>query len=199
LAHALELPGKLRLGEAEYRVVQSVYYPGFTIGGFIGELGGILVLTGALVLLPKETVRFYWTVGSLVLLCAVHAVYWLMTHPVNNVWVSTVPMPKAASTFFATFGGGGRDWRQLRRQWECSHIVRACLSMASLTMLAISQAIGNEHQVSAGATGAMALLIGVKSGLPVRRAAQHRERVLASTRVGRPFVGRDGSPMRHKA
>jgi hypothetical protein len=143
LAHALELPGKLRLDEAEYRIVQSVYYPGFTIGGLIGELGGIIVLIAVLILLPKQTARFYWTVVSLVLLCAVHAVYWLMTHPVNNAWVSTVPMPKAASTFFAAFGRSKRDWRQLRRQWECSHLVRACLGMASLTTLAISQAIDN--------------------------------------------------------
>jgi uncharacterized membrane protein len=143
LAHALELPGKLRLDEAEYRIVQSVYYAGFTIGGLIGELGGVIVLIAVLILLPKQTARFYWTVVSLVLLCAVHAVYWLMTHPVNNAWVSTVPMPKAASTFFATFGRSKRDWRQLRRQWECSHLVRACLSMASLTTLAISQAIDN--------------------------------------------------------
>ncbi len=143
LAHALELPGKLRLGEAEYRIVQSVYYPGFTIGGLIGELGGIIVLIGVLVLLPKETRRYCWTVVSLVLLCAVHAVYWLMTHPVNNFWVSTVPKPKAASTFFGTFAQGERDWRQLRRQWESSLIVRACLGMASLTTLAISQTIDN--------------------------------------------------------
>ncbi|TIX44521.1 MAG: DUF1772 domain-containing protein, partial [Mesorhizobium sp.] len=34
LAHALELPGKLRLKEATYRSVQAIYYPGFTIGGF---------------------------------------------------------------------------------------------------------------------------------------------------------------------
>lgn len=27
LAHVLELPGKLRLTEAEYRIVQPIYYP----------------------------------------------------------------------------------------------------------------------------------------------------------------------------
>jgi hypothetical protein len=33
LAHALELPGKLRLGKEQYLAVQPIYYPGFTIGG----------------------------------------------------------------------------------------------------------------------------------------------------------------------
>jgi hypothetical protein len=28
VAHALELPGKIRLNEAEYRIVQRIYYPG---------------------------------------------------------------------------------------------------------------------------------------------------------------------------
>jgi hypothetical protein len=37
LAHALELPGKLRLDKEAYLTVQPIYYPGFTIGGGVGE------------------------------------------------------------------------------------------------------------------------------------------------------------------
>ncbi len=33
VAHALEMPGKLRLGLEQYRAVQPIYYPGFTIIG----------------------------------------------------------------------------------------------------------------------------------------------------------------------
>jgi hypothetical protein len=33
LAHVLELPGKLRLDQQTYLAVQTIYYPGFTIGG----------------------------------------------------------------------------------------------------------------------------------------------------------------------
>jgi hypothetical protein len=33
LAHALEFPGKLRLSREHYLAVQTIYYPGFTIGG----------------------------------------------------------------------------------------------------------------------------------------------------------------------
>jgi hypothetical protein len=38
LAHALELPGKMRLTKEVYYAMQPVYYPGFTIGGGIGEM-----------------------------------------------------------------------------------------------------------------------------------------------------------------
>ena len=40
LAHALELPGKLRLDREVYLQVQLIYYPGFTIAGGVGEVGG---------------------------------------------------------------------------------------------------------------------------------------------------------------
>ena len=33
LAHALELPGKLRLTKDAYLAVQPIYYPGFTVAG----------------------------------------------------------------------------------------------------------------------------------------------------------------------
>jgi hypothetical protein len=42
-AHALELPGKLRLDRDAYLAVQTIHYPGFTIVGGIGEAGGLIV------------------------------------------------------------------------------------------------------------------------------------------------------------
>ncbi|CAN5853005.1 hypothetical protein BH20PSE1_BH20PSE1_12420 [soil metagenome] len=42
LAHALELPGKMRLDKETYYAMQPIYYPGFTIGGGIGEAGGTI-------------------------------------------------------------------------------------------------------------------------------------------------------------
>ncbi|TJW75370.1 MAG: DUF1772 domain-containing protein, partial [Mesorhizobium sp.] len=67
LAHALELPGKLRLGRQEYFVVQRIYYPGFTIGGGVAEIGGI-VATFALMLTSGSPVQFWPTAGALVAL-----------------------------------------------------------------------------------------------------------------------------------
>ena len=86
LAHALELPGKLRLDKEQYFAVQTIYYPGFTIGG-IAEILGILVLALLLYLTPFGGTRFLWTLSAFLLLVAVHAIYWVFTHPVNNFWL----------------------------------------------------------------------------------------------------------------
>src|SRR5205823_4785915 len=51
LAHALELPGKLRLGREQYLAVQAIYYPGFTIGG-VAEPLTIITLGAWLLMLP---------------------------------------------------------------------------------------------------------------------------------------------------
>lgn len=53
VAHALELPGKLRLDERTYRAVQRMYYPGFTVGGYARAVMmtvGLLALVASLVL-----------------------------------------------------------------------------------------------------------------------------------------------------
>jgi hypothetical protein len=36
--HVLEFPGKMRLDQQTYVAVQTIYYPGFTIGGFAEPL-----------------------------------------------------------------------------------------------------------------------------------------------------------------
>jgi hypothetical protein len=56
LAHALELPGKLRLDREQYFAVQTIYYPGFTIGGG-AEILGILVLAWLLCTLRPSAAR----------------------------------------------------------------------------------------------------------------------------------------------
>jgi hypothetical protein len=47
LAHALEFPGKMRLTKETYFAMQPIYYPGFTIGGGIGEFGSLIILADA--------------------------------------------------------------------------------------------------------------------------------------------------------
>ncbi|WP_292405744.1 DUF1772 domain-containing protein [Mesorhizobium sp.] len=138
LAHALELPGKLRLKEAAYKSVQTIYYPGFTIGGF-AEIGGIVALAILLYLTPYPGARFWWTLAALVFLVAEHAVYWLVTHPVNNFWVQDVAVSKPAATFFSMLRRKrSGDWTDLRDIWEASHIARAGLAMLSLISIAVA-------------------------------------------------------------
>jgi hypothetical protein len=139
LAHALEFPGKLRLDEPTYRAVQAIYYPGFTIGGLVGELGGMLLLTALLILLPTNNDRFWWTAAALVLLILGHATYWFVTHPVNSAWLKDAQLSGASQFFFSLFSAPQADWRHMRNVWEWSHVARACL--ATLAFLSMTMAI----------------------------------------------------------
>jgi len=139
LAHALEFPGKLRLDEPTYRAVQAIYYPGFTIGGLVGEFGGMLVLAILLVLTQIGTERFAWTAAALGLLLACHATYWIVTHPVNSAWLKNTELTGASQVFFGLFAAPDADWRRMRDVWEWSHVARA--AFATLGFLSITLAI----------------------------------------------------------
>jgi hypothetical protein len=84
LAHALELPGKLRLSKDQYLAVQAIYYPGFTLGG-IAELASIIAALALLTLTPWGSVQSWLIAGALAALAAVQVIFWLMTQPANNI------------------------------------------------------------------------------------------------------------------
>lgn len=138
LAHALEFPGKLRLDETTYRAVQAIYFPGFTIGGLVGEVGGMVVLAILLFLTPTGTERFWWTTGALGLLIAVHATYWLVTHPVNSAWLKGTELGGTSQLFFGLFSSPDSDWRHMRNVWEWSHVLRACFATLSFLSMALA-------------------------------------------------------------
>lgn len=140
LAHALELPGKRRLGDDEYRTVQAIYYPGFTIGGLVGELGGILVLAILIFLLPFDSQRFWWTAVALACMLLLHATYWLVTHPANSVWLEETELSGPGAAFFSalTRDKDGRDPNRLRATWEASHVARAGFGIAALLAMAVA-------------------------------------------------------------
>jgi hypothetical protein len=144
LAHALELPGKLRLDRETYYAVQTIYYPGFTFGGFSEGLG-ILALMILLLLTPIDGAAFMWTLASLGALIAMHATYWILTHPVNKFWLKDQDISKLGSGFFG-FDPVNRArsetvWTRLRDRWEYSHVLRALFSTLALLALTIAIAI----------------------------------------------------------
>jgi hypothetical protein len=143
LAHALELPGKLRLTKDAYFAVQPIYYPGFTIAG-ISEPLAIVSTIAFLVLTPRESVDFWLSLVALLGLIGMHAVYWLFTHPVNNFWLQGKKLSDLGSGFFS-LGKPGRqsdtrpvDWTILRDRWEYSHVARAGLAFLSFIALVIA-------------------------------------------------------------
>jgi hypothetical protein len=75
LAHAAELPGKLRLDCATYKAVQRTYYPGFTIGGASEPLA-VAVVAALLWVTPRAAPPFGWTAAALGALGAMQLVYW---------------------------------------------------------------------------------------------------------------------------
>lgn len=144
LAHALELPGKMRLDERTYRAVQGMYYPGFTWGGGIGEFGGLIATVVLLAVTPRGTTDFAFALTALACLLGMQAVYWSVTHQVNRVWVAEQSLGRGGEKFF----GAGRqdadaDWTKLRARWEYSHVVRAVLGFAAFLSLVLMVSVAS--------------------------------------------------------
>ncbi len=143
LGHALEMPGKLRLAQEHYLAVQPIYYPGFTIGGGLGEIGTIVASAGLALMLPSGSAAssLAWIACASAL--AVQALYWLLVHPVNKFWLKDSKVDAASQGFFAIGAGdqAGADWRALRDRWERGHAIRAVFATLALVLIAASVAI----------------------------------------------------------
>ena len=97
LAHALEFPGKMRLSETEYRTVQTIYYPGFTIGG-ISEPLAALALLMLLFMTQTGTAAFWLMLMAFIALGLMHLIFWLMTQPVNKLWLASEKLSPASES-----------------------------------------------------------------------------------------------------
>lgn len=138
LAHALELPGKMRLDKDTYLAVQKIYYPGFTIGG-IAEPLGIIALLVLLVLTPSASTRFWWILAALLAMVVTHAIFWFVTQPVNSFWTKDAQLTGLAAMFFSLFPADvAGDWSKLRDIWEYSHLARSVFAMLSFLLLLIT-------------------------------------------------------------
>lgn len=140
VAHALELPGKMRLDERTYRAVQQIYYPGFTIGGAAEPLS--VIVTGLLLfLIPAGSVAFWLVLIAFLALLATVAIYWITVHPVNKYWMEGAAVGASGTAFFSVGGtrdGQQPDWTELRDRWEYGHVARAILTSIGLLALVIS-------------------------------------------------------------
>jgi hypothetical protein len=148
LAHALELPGKMRLDKDTYLAVQGIYYPGFTYGG-LGEGLGMFATLVLLLLTPAHSPAFWWILTALIALVAMHAVYWVVTHPVNKYWLKDTSLQGLGGEFFAldpmkkgaAAEAGSEGWKKLRDKWEYSHVLRAVLAAVALVALIVATAL----------------------------------------------------------
>ncbi|HEX5509453.1 MAG TPA: DUF1772 domain-containing protein [Pseudolabrys sp.] len=140
LTHALEFPGKMRLPKDQYLAIQTVYYPGFTIGG-IAEPLSILATLALLTITP--TGQAFWLIfAALIALAAAHAVFWLVTQPVNKFWLAGEKLSGLSASFFGKAPAERDGWMTLRDRWEYSHVARAFLSAGALVLLIIAVTLG---------------------------------------------------------
>jgi hypothetical protein len=141
LAHALELPGKLRLGKEQYLAVQAIYYPGFTIAG-IAEIGSPITALLLLILTPRPSLRFWLVLAAFASLVAVQVIFWTLTQPLNKYWLQNTKLSRSATRFFeAGSATAAADWTVMRDRWERSHVLRAIASVLALLLLTMAIAL----------------------------------------------------------
>ena len=147
LAHALEFPGKLRLDRQTYLAVQTIYYPGFTIGG-VGEVLAVIATLALMLTVRHDSFAFWWCFCAFAALLVMHLVFWFITQPTNRYWMKEVRLNKTSAAFFNVESENRvdsptpstADWKELRDRWEYSHVVRAALSMIALVTLTVAVA-----------------------------------------------------------
>jgi hypothetical protein len=135
-AHALEMPGKMRLDRESYFIVQKIYYPGFTVGG-IGEGLAVIATLALLIVTPAGSSAFWFSFVAFLAAASMQIVYWLRVHPVNRVWLKDQKLSRSAEKFFDSGAAveAGREWKALRNRWEYSHLARAVLGAIALAAL----------------------------------------------------------------
>jgi hypothetical protein len=140
-AHALELPGKLRLTQEEYFVVQAIYHPGFAVISAAEPLS-IIAVVALLVLTPSGTTIFWLRVVALLATVLTHVLYWTLTAPANKIWFRDEALSGSAQRFCEAGGSVDEtDWTMFRDLWEWSHLCRAATSVIALVLLAVALVI----------------------------------------------------------
>jgi len=145
LAHVLEFPGKRRLAKDAYLTVQPIYYPGFTIAGGVGEVGGLISVLAILLLTPQRTPTFWLRLIALMAMFGMQLVFWMVTQPVNKLWLQSTALGSFGNAFFDIESGTHRvhsddpdGWKTMRDRWEYSHIARAALAFLSFLLLVVA-------------------------------------------------------------
>jgi hypothetical protein len=87
--------------------VQPIYYPGFTLGAS-SEPAAIVALVLLLVVMPRGSAAFGWTLGALGSLVLMHLTYWVVVHPVNRFWLKDQNLAGIGASFLH-LGKGAMD------------------------------------------------------------------------------------------
>jgi hypothetical protein len=79
-----------------------------------------------------------------------HAIFWIVTQPVNKFWLKNQQLSKLGNRFFPPnstiqHGEGSKadveDWGKMRDRWEYSHLVRAVFCVIAMITLTVALAM----------------------------------------------------------
>src|SRR5690606_28850174 len=123
----------------EYRIVQRIYYPGFTLLG-VAEVLAPLVVLALMLFAPTSSAELRLLAVALAGFIAIQAIFWLLIQPVNRAWVQAIEMGSAGARFFRAESkrGPAGAFEQLRARWEYSHLARALLSVLCLVVVSLA-------------------------------------------------------------
>lgn len=121
-AHALELPGKLALDQADYFVVQAIYRGWAWLGTIL--VGAILANLALAWLSRRQTVPFLCALAAFVLMAVTLATFFALIYPANQATDNWTVAPDA--------------WEALRADWEATHATNAGLTLVALGFVTVS-------------------------------------------------------------
>ncbi len=120
LAHSYELPAKMALSEEEYFTVQQIYRGWSNIAfTLLVEMTGLIALLIVYWKFPRIRAPL---IAALAAFLASQALFWVFTFPANLATENWTVSPD--------------NWRDLRRQWEYSHLGGAAFQLIALMALA---------------------------------------------------------------
>lgn len=133
LAHALELPGKMRLTKEEYLAVQAIIQASPLVGSRVRKHH---CRPRPVDPDPQELTTIMAGRGAAAALIAVQIIFWTMTQPVNKYWLQNTKLSRVATRFFERGSAAPvGDWTVMRDRWERSHVLRAIASVLALLLL----------------------------------------------------------------
>jgi hypothetical protein len=126
-AHALELANKMRLGQRDYFVAQSLYRGWQLVGFFaVGALGANIWAA----LLHRGAAFWLFAIAA-GLIAATLVVFFVWTFPVNKATAMWTSQPA--------------NWRKLRTRWEYSHAANAAITFLALSCTALALVAANDQ------------------------------------------------------
>jgi hypothetical protein len=120
MAHALELPNKIRMEREDYLNAQRLYRGWQFVGiAVIGALASTILL-----LRVSSSREFPFSLVAVLSVAATQVVFWVFTFPVNRRTSNWTHAPA--------------NWRALRARWEFSHDGSAALNLLALVCVAFA-------------------------------------------------------------